>query len=177
MDLGAYVQKDGNLNELAKANGIEVARLRGYRLMAREEPWTEQEVEKRRKDLEGTYWWMESSENPDWQEHTCEEYVNGYRPPTWNRMIDFVPDKKNPEGDYVMRKIGIFHEISCLRGRIVEQARCWNAYAGKEGVLYIHSRCGRGWRNYRNEPWFLDGCLDAFDPTYCDIYAKVEGYE
>lgn len=177
MDLGAYVQKDGDLNELAKANGIEVARLRGYRLMANEKPWTEQEIEKMRKDMEGTYWWMESSENPDWGEHTCKEYQNGYRPPTWNKVFDFEPDKKDPEGDYVKRNIGLFHKISCLNGRITEQARCWNAYAGKEGVLYIHSRCGKGWKDYRNEPWFLDACLDAFDPTYCDIYAKVGGTE
>ena len=44
MDLGAYVQID-DISELAKANGIEVQRLRGYRLMVEEEPMTPEKIE------------------------------------------------------------------------------------------------------------------------------------
>ena len=45
MDLGAYVQIE-SLEEVAKANGIDVARLRGYRLMKYEKPVTKEELEK-----------------------------------------------------------------------------------------------------------------------------------
>ena len=24
------------------------------------------------------------------------------------------------------------------------------------------------------EPWFLDGCDDTFDQSYCDIYAHID---
>ena len=37
MDIGAYVQID-DLDKIAKENGIEVPRLRGYRLMKDEKP-------------------------------------------------------------------------------------------------------------------------------------------
>ena len=37
MDLGAYVQIE-ELEKIAKKNGIEVPRLRGYRLMSEEQP-------------------------------------------------------------------------------------------------------------------------------------------
>ena len=30
------------------------------------------------------------------------------------------------------------------------------------------------WPDYRKEPWFLDGCDDTFDQSYCDIYALID---
>lgn len=167
MDLYAYAQKD-KLDKLAKANGIEVERLRGYRLMATEEPWSEEYIKEVRHELESDYWWLARSH--DSMEDICrsrEEFRDGYRPGRWELPLYFTEGGR-------LKSESIFHRLSCLRGRWAEQARCWNRYAGKENVLYIHSRVGRGWRDYRNEPWFLDGCLDAFDPTYCDIYAKIE---
>ena len=55
----------------------------------------------------------------------------------------------------------------------------WNKYAGKENVLYIHSRIGGGnWDYYggnelSKQPWFLEKVDDCYDDTYCDIYAKI----
>lgn len=51
MDLGAYVQIN-DLDELAKKNGIEVPRLRGYRLMKDEEPVTQEEINEMIKEAE-----------------------------------------------------------------------------------------------------------------------------
>ena len=45
MDLFAYAQI-GDLEKIAKANGIEVPRLRGYRLMSDETPVSEAEINK-----------------------------------------------------------------------------------------------------------------------------------
>ena len=44
MDLGAYANIE-NLSAIASANGIDVPRLRGYRLMVKEEPITKKELE------------------------------------------------------------------------------------------------------------------------------------
>lgn len=44
MDLYAYSQID-KLDELVKANGIDIPRLRGYRLMSGMTPFTEEEIE------------------------------------------------------------------------------------------------------------------------------------
>lgn len=43
MDLGAYVQIE-DLDGLARLNGIEIPRLRGYRLMSQCKPYTEDEI-------------------------------------------------------------------------------------------------------------------------------------
>lgn len=59
----------------------------------------------------------------------------------------------------------------------------WNKYAGREDVLYIHSRMGGGnWKYWNadkrtelmNQPWFLGRVDDCFDSTYCDFYAKID---
>ncbi len=43
MDLGAFVQIE-DLDEVARINGIEIPRLRGYRLMSQCTPYTEEEI-------------------------------------------------------------------------------------------------------------------------------------
>ena len=30
------------------------------------------------------------------------------------------------------------------------------------------------WEDFRKSSWFLDGCDDASDRSYCDIYAKID---
>jgi hypothetical protein len=55
----------------------------------------------------------------------------------------------------------------------------FNKYIGRDDILYVHARIGSGnWPAYRdevvNQPWFLEKIDDAFDPTYCDIYAKID---
>ena len=54
MDLGAYVQIE-DLDELARLNGIEIPRLRGYRLMSQCKPYTEEETEKEIKEIKDSY--------------------------------------------------------------------------------------------------------------------------
>lgn len=51
MDLAAFVQID-DLDAIAKANGIEVPRLRGYRLMKDEQPISSEELRVLMKDCE-----------------------------------------------------------------------------------------------------------------------------
>ena len=177
MDLGAYADID-KLKKIAEANGIAVPSLRGYRLMKDEEPIPQDELDRDLNDLVGTYWWMYDDRNPEWFDHTREDYCAGYRPPS-------IP--RTPWGSYPF-----FMEIGMLKARFKRQYMLWNRYAGQENVLYIHSRVGgRGiaYRDYydeqggvefpegwdvRDQPWFLDVCADAFDPTYCDIYARIE---
>lgn len=176
MDLEAYVQIK-SLEGIAEANGIEVERVRGYRLMRECEAYSDEEIAKSLRNLEGTYWWMNSDRNEDWFDHPEEEYQAGYRPAKWNRITDIRPLRKDPEwkqDKYRIACISIFKELSMLRARHKRQRMLWNRYVGADDVLFIHSRCGEGWRKYRDEKWFIDACLDAFDPTYCDIYARIE---
>ena len=69
MDLYAYAQIP-IYEEIAKENGIEIPRLRGYRLMSEEEPFSDEAIREMKKEseievvenlCEGTPFW---SENP-----------------------------------------------------------------------------------------------------------------
>ena len=56
---------------------------------------------------------------------------------------------------------------------------CLEQVCRTKNVLYIHARLGISnwsnttWEDFRKSSWFLDGCDDASDRSYCDIYAKI----
>lgn len=127
MDLGAYAQIE-DLDEIAQRNGIEVPRLRGYRLMADVETYTEKDTLDEIADIKASYRRMHQS-------------------------------------------LSELHQVSA---DVRRQHETWNKYAGRDDVLYIHTRDGYPSRELRDMPWFLDFAVDAFDGTYCDIYAKIE---
>lgn len=51
MDLVAYANIE-DLEQLAKDNGIDIPRLRGYRLMSEEEPVSQEKINRMKKDCE-----------------------------------------------------------------------------------------------------------------------------
>lgn len=187
MDLGAYAQIN-ELEQIAKENGIEVPRLRGYRIMKNEEPVSKEHINEMKrnceisvvKDLcEATPFW---NSNPQyWTMDTYTDYLKQY----------FLTVEKDEDGrlEYTgirwdrihgwKRKVLKF-EIKKQKRRIQQQYDMWNKYAGKEGILYIHSRIGgNNWKCYDgkaeliSQPWFLDRVDDCFDSTYCDFYARI----
>lgn len=187
MDLMAYAQI-GDLEQIAKDNNIEVPRLRGYRLMKNEEPVSAEEIKQIMNDCEigvceslccSNPFWKANAyihEYSSWTDYLREYYMvkcvdeNGYTKYTdirWDRIHGWK------------RKILKF-EIKKKKRRIKEQYDMWNKYAGKENVLYIHSRIGGGnWDCYggnelTKQPWFLNKVDDCFDGTYCDIYASIK---
>lgn len=186
MDLAAYMQI-GDLEQIAKENGIEIPRLRGYRLMKDQKPMSVEEIHKMAERQA-----LEEAEQlccayPTWNpySHTSEyswrtdcirkkyiiyDYSEGYKKPVtirWNR----IHGKK--------RKI-LKWQIRKAKRRIQNQYEVWNKYCGREDVLYIHSRMGGGnWYQYEDKqsitsaPWFLDRVDDYWDGTYCDFYARI----
>ena len=187
MDLGAYAQID-ELKNIVENNGIVVPRLRGYRLMKNEEPVSAEEIKRMIKNCEvdiceqlcrsDPFWKANSNccTYSSWTDYLCEYYLvkttneDGYTKYT-NIRWDRIHGRK--------RKILKF-EIKKQKRRIQKQFDMWNKYAGKENILYIHSRIGGGNWNYYggNElvkmSWFLDSVDDCYDGTYCDIYASIE---
>lgn len=146
MDLGAYAQID-ELDTLAKKNGIEVPRLRGYRLMKNEKMWDT------KKDIEDI-------------EHVCCEFlfcpdkkVSLDKIHGWKRKVLKFEIKKqikriNKQADVFNKYVGR-DDILYIHARIG----------------------GGNWDHYKNQvidkPWFIEKVDDYFDSTYCDIYAKV----
>lgn len=188
MDLGAYMQID-LLSKIAEKNGIEIPRLRGYRLMIVEEPISQEEIGriKKRAAIEAVMrlcehdpYWCCPSPFRTWNERirikqdyylTFESDEHGYRDYTGIRW-DRIHGKK--------RRVLKF-AIKQKERAIQRQYDLWNKYAGKANILYIHSRTGAlSWYYCEekdailNAPWFLDRVDDWWDPTYCDFYAKIE---
>lgn len=175
------------LDEIAKKNGIEVPRLRGYRLMKVEKPVTKEEIEQIKKSatvekvkelIEQPPFWCGS---PTW--YDCRKKLTAKR-------AYYLTSEIDEEGKQCFtgirwdrihgkkRKVLKF-AIKKAKNRIQKQFDVWNKYAELDGILYIHARIGcEYWLYYGDEvsekPWFLEKVDDWWDCTYCDIYAKVE---
>ena len=184
MDLGAYEQID-KLEEIAKENGIEVPRLRGYRLMKDEELFDMKEINKKEIALDCV------------KELCCSEpfWNPNSHSATWDWWTDWLQDyfmvKGKDEDGYTKytevrwgrihgwkrRVLKTYIHNECMRQR--RQWEVWNKYVGRDDVLYIHARIGgNNWPYYFDKvvgkPWFLEKVDDSFDSTYCDIYAKIK---
>lgn len=178
MDLGAYANIE-NLSAIASANGIDIPRLRGYRLMAGEESITKEEIEKEinwqyLKDVEH----MLTGMAPHCYElsqrtiRLARKYMildrGGY---TIGVRWDRLHGKRRKKAKYLQKKIA--REVST-------PLEIFNKYCGRNDVLYIHARIGGanwipyGGKTIEKEPWFIEKIDDAFDNTYCDIYARID---
>lgn len=191
MDLGAYTQIE-DLQKVAAANGIAIPRLRGYRLMKNEPKASEEDIAEILKgsEIDTAEWLCETvplfTPHSYWTEigertHrvktrylTCDSRDKAAK--TRRRYSGIRWDKIHGK----KRKILKF-EIKKQQQKIKKQMNTFNKYAGREDVLYIHSRMGgNNWKNYdgkqelMSKPWFLERVDDACDDTYCDFYAKID---
>lgn len=181
MDLGAYGQIE-ELSEIAQRNGIDCPRLRGYRLMKDEEPIDFDEWKKERQasfeadcldSLIRSRWVINAwfSDYCSGTNKNIKRYISG----GWcdeNRSVRW--DRIHGRRKKLLKTV-IHNELA----RYKRQFEVWNKYAGRSDVLYIHARIGGGnWPYYYKkvayEPWFIEKVDDAFDESYCDIYARIE---
>ena len=180
MDLGAYAQIE-DLDEIVKANGIEVARCRGYRLMKDEKSISEDElasiVERNMFDAaekeirSNSYGWIVGSTETD---RKCRKLLIGKKRSWYIEITGINWSKIHGK----LRKRIKFAMKEAKRDTLI-QWKMWNKYAGRDDVLYVHAKLGSWnwsdikWDNYKCKQWYLDGCDDVDDRAYCDIYAKI----
>lgn len=177
MDLYAYTQID-SLEEIMKASGINVPRLRGLRLMKDEELITKDCIADMLETVEVDVVKDLCRSNPFWNPNS---YSHSYSLWTDHLVSYYISDDK-VRWDRIhgwKRRIAKF-EIKKTKRRIKEQYDMFNKYVGKTDVLYIHARIGGNNWSYFNgdtvvakQPWFLDKVYDWVDGTYCDIYVKI----
>lgn len=176
MDLGAYANiGEDEIEQIVKANGIEVPRLRGYRLMKDEESvdlktmWTEKDDIECAIDLcvSRPFWNIHpyAKEYSSYTDYIRKLFLSSSEGIRWNRIHGW---KRRVLKTYIHNE----------KKRKLEQYKIWNKYAGRDDILYIHARIGGyNWKSYFhkvvNQPWFLEKVDDSFDSTYCDIYAKI----
>lgn len=190
MDLYAYSQIE-EYEALLKANKIEIPRLRGIRYMWDEKTITNEEMEK------GLMEYVKDRAINE-LEITRDKYgsstILGEKYPgvIYKDIEHTDPDTKEKWTDHD-KAVGIewdkippkkLNQLSeGVKNVIVSyitQMTAYNKYAGRKDVMMIHARIGGdNWKYYggpklRKEPWFLCKADDAFDSTYCDIYAKIE---
>ena len=180
MDLGAYAQID-NLSKIMKDNGIEVPRLRGLRLMKDEHPISQEDIEKEALNIGLTNCEMLCESDFIMNSH-CYEFsartyriVNKYLIEDEDHCVigvkwDKIHGKKRKAFKLTLKQ---------ARKRVQKNLDTFNKYCGRDDVLYIHARIGGGnWSYYgkyvKDQPWFIERVDDAFDRTYCDIYAKIK---
>lgn len=190
MDLGAYAQID-DLSELVVKNGIDVPRLRGYRLMKDEEPVNYDEFTTSiKRHVFGDALTSFPPFDPDASCYEHSERTNK----RLKKYGIFENKEDSPFGKYsqfnlVDIKWNLIHGKARKRIKFAlkkrykacwKQYEAWNKYCGRDDILYIHARIGgNNWIWYEGyklekEPWFLEKVDDYFDCTYCDIYAKLE---
>ena len=184
MDLGAYVNIE-KLGAIAKANGIEIPRLRGYRLMKGEESVSKAEMKEMLESFSVSVVKNLCEARPFWSANPYCYSVNTYS--EYLKKYFLTEDEnglfKDVRWDRIhgwKRRVLKF-EIKKQKREIKKQYDLWNKYAGQDGVLYIHSRMGgNNWKYFdgkeelMNQPWFLDRVDDCFDSTYCDFYARIK---
>lgn len=190
MDLAAYANIE-NIHRIAKDNGIEVPRLRGYRVMENEKPATDEEIKdmlskaeiyaadefcERIPPFAMKPRFVEYSSRTNWRKENLlirETEMWGDTPhrETVGIRWEKIHGKKRKTLKYMIRK---------QKKAIMDNVSAWNRHAGEKNVLYIHARIGGGnWDYYggaelEKKPWFIEKADDAWDSTYCDIYAKAD---
>ena len=185
MDLGAYAQIN-ILDEIAKLNDIYVPRLRGYRLMQVEKPININEELNGidvdvAKDVLEAQWYPNSNcrTSSVWTDWLKKHYLHYHYDESGTYKIY---DSIRWDRIHGKHRKTLKFAIKQKKKRIIEQYKMFNMYAGRSDVLYIHSRIGGenwlfcGGPELTKNPWFLDKVDDAYDRTYCDIYAKISKF-
>lgn len=180
MDIGAYANID-KLSIVAERNGIEVSRLRGYRLMKNEhEPIifdddTIHFIE--RESIERMVYGI--------PKFTINPFAISYSSNSKKSISKYYDIKNNKiKWDKIHGKFrkNLKYVLKRKTKKVIDNFNTFNKYIERDDVLYIHARLGsNNWSGkthlyYKNKPWYLDSIDDGYDNTYCDIYAKIDPY-
>ena len=186
MDIGAYIQIE-TLSGIAEANGItDIARLRGYRLMRDETPVDIDEICKSREvELCEELCEMEWDPHSKWMSYCdktialCKKFIINYDKKYEKEVVKSINwDVMTEEEKNILKEY-----IETRQADYRKEWELWNSFCGRNDVLYIHARQGTtNWsdttfHDYEDKPWYLAGCNDAEDSSYCDMYAKIKPFE
>lgn len=180
MDLGAYAQI-GNLNALMARNGISVPRLRGLRLMSQEKLVSPDDIAKIAHDHAMCE--CESLCESGFRLNACCYEMSERTRRLRRKYLIYNEEHYTPvdvrwDRIHGKKRKAFKFAIKNATLRTYTQYTLFNRYCGCPDILYIHARIGGGnWSYYgkevKDQPWFICKVDDAFDSTYCDIYARL----
>lgn len=194
MDLYGFGNAEG-LDRLAAANGISVPRVRGYRLMEKEKPVTEAEIREAVRSMEMHTYVNAVLAVPTFDANSHEHELSARTDALMKRYLVYSGDDDgSPEicRDVIgfrwdrlhgRRRRALKLAVKQARRRTEKEIRIFNKHCGQKGVLCIYARIG-GWNRTEyggaeiaRKPWFIEKADDAFDSTYCSIYARIGGQD
>ena len=181
MDLEAYANID-DLSAVAKDNGIDVPRLRGYRLMVNQKSLSAEDIKRIKQDMKCFVYHDGCTSIPRFTPQSpisdfssvSDWYKKKYLTPEGDLRWDLLHGKRRKNMKFAVKK---------MMKTVERELETWNKYVGREDVLYIHARIGgENWNYYggyllEKEPWFLEKTDNSFDNSYCSIYAKIKTKE
>lgn len=182
MDLFAYSQIE-ELGIIASKNKIYIPRLRGYRLMSSEKPFSPEKIDETVNKMLCEIYDRAIKSNPIFRP---DSPYSRYSPATERLAKKYLIH--NEEGCVTGIRMDLIHgknrkaiKFACKKAvnAVRKNLETFNKYVGCDDVLYIHARIGGyNWLSYggsdiEKQPWFLEKADDYFDDTYCDIYAKI----
>lgn len=169
-------------------------RIRGYYLCTDMTPWTKEEIERTKKDIEIDVCKKLCRSIPRFSPNlNCMELSK-----RTDRIVNkyMILESLSPDLPSYKIETGIkWDKIHGKKRKILKTAihnklkefnkyvTMWNSYCGREDVMCICSRIGgNNWNYYRvdangksldSNDWFLEKVDDWYDNTYCYIYAKI----
>lgn len=165
MDLGAYQNID-SLGSILKDNGIVISRLRGLRLMSKEEKVSDEELNEEIKAAQVTYAYAVLIK--DFNYKTRPAFIYDDECNVVDIDLNKVHGKTKKDIRFEWKKIEKAYKVVY---------DIYNSYVGKN-VLYVHARQGGGNRRFypidTKHPMYLADIDDPFDDTYCDIYYDLD---
>ena len=182
MDLYVYMQIP-DIGVIVEKNGINVPRLRGYRLMGLEEPVSNNHIAITILDQERYLYRRMCTSIPRFHPNSNMSEFSSATDRLKKKYCIF-------EGEEIVSfRWDLVHgknrkrlkfAIKNARKAVLKSLLTFNKYVGRKDVLCIRARIGgENWSYFGGEeiarkPWFIEKVDDYFDDTYCDIYAKID---
>lgn len=177
MDLYAYANIE-NLEGILTELNIDIARLRGLRLMKNQPSTSQKDIDENITQAKIDYAvnWLQQHSDHMWSSMNADKKHPAFIYSNVDRKIIGININKVHGKDKNKIKLEWKHIEKAYR----KEYDTFNKYCGKD-VLYVHARQGGGNRPYypidTKHPRYLEDLDDAFDCTYCDIYYDLKDFD
>lgn len=169
-----------NLSTLMANNGIIVPRLRGLWLMESEKAISQNDIAK----IAHEHAMMECEDlcESDFRLNAIAFEISDRTRRIKQKYLmygekSYIPTAVRWDRIHGKKRKAFKYAIKLAARRTYTQCNVFNRYCGRSDILCIRARIGGGnWKHcckeIENQPWFVCKVDDAFDSTYCDIFAR-----
>lgn len=189
MDLYAYSQIE-ILEDILKEINVEIRRLRGLRLMAKEEVVSKEKIEEiiKSQKVSAVEQWLKQHEWDCWSSSKDNKWHPAFKE---KKVIRTCGDEEWTDYEVVDYDFSKIHgkdrkelkfKFKKIEREVKAEFNMFNKFVGTN-TLYVHARQGGGNRDWygmdkiAKHPRWLGDVDDCYDGTYCDIYFDLNGID